>query len=223
MVRRLLVAILVLAIVVLSYLLISKIVDITQNGSKAEDILTVSDLDNPDADLAPDTSDASVDSLAKELQAQIDRQIAAKENPYKTVDKLAGVLANTTNKTRQYQLTDFVQDFLAKHEDSLWFGVESGMPDQAQVNYWKSELYAKLVYNYQFMMLDKFTDSDGKPIDTTKEQLKYIELYLKLAYDPESQSRVTDEYKTAPLGYTYYEAENFLKLRESLAGEGQNE
>ena len=187
--------IVVVVVVAISFLLITKIINISKDNSGTQKVLTVKDLDNPKVELTPSTSKASVDNLNKGLTAEIDNQIAAKQNPFETVYQLAGVLDNTTNKSRPNQLTDFIQDFLANHENELWFNTGSGTPDQAQVNYWKAKLYAKLVYNYQFIMLNKFTGSDGKPIVTTNDQLKYIDLYLGLANNPESHSRATAEYK----------------------------
>jgi len=210
-------AIVVLVAVVVGYLLISKLASTAKDNSSTGKVLTIKDLENPGVNLADDTSDASVENLTKSLKDKIDKQIVARENPFEAVNQLAGVLANTTNKSRQYQLADFIQDFLAKHENALWFETESGVPDQAQVNYWKSELYASLVYNYQFIMQNKFTGSDGKPIDTTKEQLKYIDLYLALANDSKSHIVITEENKEFLADYQYNEAGDFLKIKNELA------
>lgn len=214
--KRIIVAITLLIIVALgcAWFLISKMPSGKNNS--AEGVLGISDLANPDMKLNSETSNASVDNLTKELKAKIDEQIAAKQNPIEAVNQLADVLASTTNTTRQDQLTSFVVDFLAKHEDALWFSIDSEAPDQAQVNYWKGSLYARLAYNYQFMMQNQFTGTDGKPINTTNEQLKYINLYLALAQDPASHSRSTEDYKDAPLAYTYTDANSFIKLRNEL-------
>lgn len=217
--RLIVIAIIVLALVVIGCIVALKLMAPTNmSSSTAKDVLTIDDLDKPDVKLDSGTTDASVQNLDKQLKAKIDKQIAAKENPFETVDKLAGVLADTTNTTRKDQLTDFVVEFMAKHEDALWFEEDSVAPDQAQVNYWKASLYAKLVYNYQFMQANQFTDAEGKLVDTTKDQLKYINLYLALAQDPASQSRATAEYKNASLGYTYSDTDNFVKLRSGLEG-----
>lgn len=218
LIRRLFVVIVILVVVALGWLLISVLANTTaKNNSTTEKILTINDLDNPDVELDSETSDATVENLSKELKAKIDTQILAKENPIETVNQLAGVLANTTNKTRQDQLAGFLEDFLAKHDDALRFKADSEMPDKAQINYWKAELYAKLVYNYQFMMLNGFTGSDGKPIDTTKEQVKYIELYLALANDPASHPPIPEEDRGIFVGYVYNEANDFLELKNSLS------
>jgi hypothetical protein len=129
---------------------------------------------------------------------------------------LVGVLFNTTNKTRQNQLADFLQDFLANHEDAFWFENESGAPDQAQVNYWKAQLYVSLVYNYEFIMLNKFSGFDGKPLDTTKEQLKYVDLYLALANDPKSHPFIPEEDRDVFVGYVYDHTEYFLELKDKI-------
>lgn len=190
-------------------------------SNSSKDVLSLTDLNKPSTQLNSKTSDASVNNLTHELKAKIDEQIAAKQNPFETVDQLAAVLASTTNKTRQDQLTIFIEDFLGKHEDALWFTVDSQVTDQAQVNYWKAGLYARLVYNYRLMMLNEFVDSKGMLIDTTKDQLKYVNLYLALANDPASHSRATEEYKNAPVGYPYDETDTFLQLRNTLMESGK--
>ncbi len=212
-------AIIVLVVAALGYVLISKLTT-SKGDSRTEKVLTIADLQNPDIELTSNTSDASVESLTKALKAKIDKQIAAKENPIETVKELVGVLSNTTSEKRQDQLTSFLEDFLAKHESTLWFEHEDGTPDQAQVNYWKAELYAYLVHNFQFLMESKFTDADGKSIDTTKEQLKYIDLYLALANDPASHPPIPEEDREIFPGYVYDEAGSFLELRNRLAGGG---
>ncbi|HOR23090.1 MAG TPA: hypothetical protein PLF57_00160 [Candidatus Saccharibacteria bacterium] len=209
------------AILLGGFLLIPKFTNTTKNNPTTEKILTVDDFENPNVVITPQTTNASVDNLTKELKTKIDKQIAAKQNPFETVYQLASVLDNTTNKSRQNQLTGFIQDFLANHEDTLWYKIGSETPDQAQVNYWKALLYVKLVYNYQFIMLNKFTGSDGKLIDTTKDQLKYIDLYLDLANNPESHSRSTAQYKNALLAYEYDQTEDFIVLKNKLSGGGQ--
>jgi hypothetical protein len=217
LISGLIVVIVVLVVATLGYLLISRLINTAKDDSNTRKVLTVNDLENPDVELVSDTSNASVDNLTKELKAQIDKQIAAKQNPNETVKKLAGVLSNTTNDKRQDQLTSFVEDFLANHENALWFNTEFVTPDQAQVNYWKAGLYADLVYNYQFIMLNKFTGSDGKPIDTTKEQIKYIDLYLTLANDPASHPPIPEKDKDIFVGYVYKEATYFLELKSKLS------
>jgi hypothetical protein len=216
LIRGLLVVVVVLVVVALGYLLIPKLINIITKDNSTEKVLTIADLGKPDVQITPDTSDASVDNLDKGLQAEIDKQIAAKENPFETTYQLAGVLSNTTNKSRPYQMADFVIDFLTNHENELWYATELGLPDQAQVNYWKGELYERLVYNYQFIMQNKFTGSDGKPIDTTKEQLKYIDLYLALANDPKSHIAISEEKRAFLTDYQYNEVNNFLELKSRL-------
>lgn len=215
-------SIVVLVVAALGYVLISKLAGSNaKDDAKAEKVLTIADLNKTDVKLDGKTSDASVKNLTKEAETKISQQVIAKDNPIETVNQLASVLAATTNKTRPDQLADFIEDFLANHEDALWLENEYEKPDQAQVNYWKAKLYAKLVYNYQFMMLNEFTGSDGKPLDTTKDQLKYVDLYLALAKDPASHSRATEEYKYAPLGYTYDETDDFIELRDKLVAGGE--
>lgn len=215
--KWLIVCVVVLVAVTLGYLLISKLTNTANDNSTGGKVLTVKDLENANVELTSNTSNASVDNLTKELKAKIDKQIAAKQNPIDTVNQLSAVLSNTTNDKRQDQLTSYVEDFLANHENALWFNTESVTPDQAQVNYWKAGLYADLVYNYQFIMLNKFTGSDGKPIDTTKEQLKYINLYLALANDPASHPPIPEEDKDIFVGYVYKEATYFLELKSKLS------
>lgn len=212
-----LVAVGIIVVLGVGYILVSRLTD-TNSKTSTQKVLTTTDLENPNVKLDSTTSDASVGNLEKELKVKIDKQIAAKENPFDTVNQLAVVLANTTNKTRPNQMADFVEDFLAKHEDTLSYASESGHPDQAQINYWKAELYAKLVYNYQSVMQDKFTGSDGKPLDTTKKQLKYVNLYLTLANDPVSHPPISEEDKGIIVGYVYQDASDFLVLKNSLTG-----
>lgn len=207
----------ILIAIALGCVLVSKLTN-TDNNSSTERVLTVGDLDKPDVKINSETSDASVNNLTKELKAKIDKQIAAKENPFETVDQLAGVLSNTTNKTRQDQLTSFLVDFLAKRGDTLWFKVDSEPPDQAQVNYWNATLYAKLVYNYQFMTLNKFAGSDGKLVDTSKEQLKYINHYLALAQNPANwgEPQISQEDGHTWYYYEYVHTNDFIEWRKQL-------
>lgn len=214
------VVIVVLVVAFLGFLLISKPTNTAKDDSTTGNVLTIKDLENSDVELTTDTSDASVENLTKELKAKIDKQIAAKQNPIDTVNQLSAVLSNTTNDKRQDQLTSYVEDFLANHENALWFNTELVTPDQAQVNYWKAGLYADLVYNYQFIMLNKFTGSDGKPIDTTKEQLKYINLYLALENDPASHPPIAEKDKDIYVGYVYKEASTFSEMKNRLSAEG---
>lgn len=220
--RWALLTIAVLALAAVGYVVISKLATSTKNSASTEKVLTVADLDsnNPKARLTSETSDASVENLTKQLETKIDKQIAAKENPFDTVNQLAGILANTVNGTRQSQMADFVEDFLANHEDTLSYATESGHPDQAQINYWKAELYAKLVYNYQSMAQSKFTGSDGKPVDTAKKQLKYANLYLALANDPASHPPIPEEDKGIIVGYIYEYANDFSEMKNTLTQEG---
>lgn len=218
--RGLFVAIIILAVAATGYILISKFAGTPKDNVKTDKVLTVDDLEDPDIELTSGTSDASVENLRKGLQAKIDKQIAAKENPIDTVKELAGVLSNTTNEKRQAQAANFIEDFLANHEDTLWFKSEDDMPDQAQVNYWKAELYAYLIHNFRSLMAGKFTGADGKPIDTTKEQLKYIDLYLALANDPVSHPPIAEEDRDIFVGYLYGEAGDFAELRSGLIETG---
>lgn len=221
MIIGLFVAITVLFVAILGYLLITTITNIAKDDSDTEKVLTIKDLENSDVELTPDTPDASVENLTSELKAKIDKQIAAKENPIDTVKELAGVLSNTTNQNRKDQLIDFVKDFLANHKDKLWLKYEYNMPDQAQVNYWTSELYAYLVYNFQNIMENKYTDARVKPINTTKDQLKYIDLYLSLANDPASHPPIPEEDKDVFVGYLYKDANSFSQLKSRLASGGE--
>lgn len=216
--KRIVIATGVLVVIIIGCVVALRFVAPANTASSVTGILTAADLDNPSIRINSETSDVSVENITKELKAKIDEQIAAKQNPYETVYKLAATLSNTANKTRKDQVTVFVEDFLASHEDSLWFEVDSEVPSQADVNHWKAQLYALLVYNYQFIAVNEFTNSAGKIIDTTAEQLKYINLYLTLAYDPASKSRATNEYKEAQSAYDYNETQNFLVLKKQLSG-----
>lgn len=145
---------------------------------------------------------------------------AVKENPIDTVEELADILSNTVNSTRQDQLIVFMEDFLANHEDSLWFTYNYDTPSQAQVNYWKAELYAYMVYYYRNLMNNKFTDSDGKLVDTSAEQLKYIDLYIALANDPASHPAIPEEDSYYMAGYQYKEIDTFTALENEMKGTG---
>jgi protein associated with RNAse G/E len=210
------VAIIVLVLATFGYMLISKIINTAKDGSNGGKVLTVKDLENPNVQLTPDTSDASVENLTNGKKAKIDKQIAAKENPIDTVKETAGVLSNTTNQNRQDQLTIFLEDFLANHKDELWLEYKHTTPDQAQVNFWTSELYSYLVFNFRNIMGNKFTDASGKPIITTKEQLKYIDLYLALANDPKSHIVIPPEYKEYLSDYEYSYANDFSKIKNNI-------
>ena len=207
-----------LVVVSIGYFMTSKFIDTSKDKSFEEKALTIKDLENSNVELTRQTSNASVDNLTRELKAKIDKQIADKQNPIDAVNELAGVLSNTTSQNRQDQLTNFIEDFLANHERTLWFVYEYNKPDQAQVNYWKAQLYAYLVNNYQNMAYYKFTDANGKPIDTTKQQLKYIDLYLALANDPASHPPIPQKDKEFIIGYVYKEADNFSVLKSTLSG-----
>ncbi len=212
--------IVVVAVVAISFLLITKIINISKDNSGTQKVLTVKDLDNPDVSLTSNTSNASVNNLKSGLKTEIDKQVAAKNNPFETVKELAGVLSNTTSQNRQDQLTNFLEDFLTNHENELWYKTESGTPDQAQVNYWEGQLYAYLVYNFQNIMESKLTDSNGRPIITTKQQLKYINLYLALAKDPASNPPIAEKDKEFFVGYVYQESSTFLEMKNRLIAEG---
>jgi len=206
----------VITFLLLGYIQTENNKKLIQEEAEKSKVLTVNDLINPDVSLTSDTSDTSVENIANGLKSQIDKQIAAKENPIDTVKELAGVLSNTTNEKRQDQPSSFLEDFLANRKDTLWFDDSNSTPDQAQVNYWTADLYACLVYNFQNIMENKFTDADGKPIDTTKEQLKYIDLYLAIANDPASHPPIADQDKDAVVGYIYREVNDFSELKNRL-------
>lgn len=211
-------AVAVLILAALGYMLISKLTNTNtaKNDSHKGKVLTVSDLEKPDVDLSPDTSNASVENLTKALETNIDNQINAKENPIDTVKQFAGVLSNTTNDKRQDQLTNFLEDFLTNHSDTLWLNYKNSKPNQAQVNYWNAELYVYLIYNFKNMMDNQYKGADGKVIDTTKQQLKYIDLYLSLANDPKSHIAKSEQ-SIAPMSdYDYIEANNFSEFKKDL-------
>ncbi|NTW62229.1 hypothetical protein HGB25_02360 [Candidatus Saccharibacteria bacterium] len=195
--------------------LVWNFINSTKDDSKSGKVITIKDLDDADVDLSEKTSDATVANLTKSLKAKIDRQIADKENPIDTVKELSGVLSGTTNQKRQDQLANFLEDFFANHEDALWLD-NGGIPDQAQVNYWKGELYARLVFNFQRMAESNFTNATGKPIDTAKGQLKYIDLYLALAGDPNSHIVIPENAKEFLADYEYSHANTFLALKNDL-------
>lgn len=194
----------VIAVIVLGvggYVLITKFI-IPKNTTTTEKVLTVSDLENnsPDVHLTPETSDASVDNLTKELKAKIDKQIADKENPIKTVQTLMSVLCNTANASRPAQCVDYIKDFLANKMDTLRLTSDYyGQPDDLQVAQWRAEFYSQLVYAYRSMG-QLSTGADGKSVDTTTEQLKYIGLYLEIAQNKANWGTP----QTADDGHTYY-------------------
>lgn len=209
--------------VIFGYPLIVEYINNLNDHSNGDKVLTIKDLENPDVELTPNTSNNSVENLTEELKAKIDKQIVDKENPINTVKALVGVLYNTTNAERQDQLTIFLEDFLINREDALWFQNEYNMPDQAQVNYWKSELYSYLIHYYQVLTENEFTDADGELIDTTQNQLKYIDLYLALANDPASNSITQENDSDITSGYIYKEANYFLELKNRLNSGGGGE
>ena len=184
-----------------------------------ERILTIADLDDPDFQPTPNISDTSVENLTKEFKAKIDRQIAAKENPFETVSQLANVLLNTLDEKRQDQTSGFIEDFLASREYALWFNDEHGnTPDQAQVNHWKAKLYALLVRNYQTIMALQLTGPDGKSRNTTQDQLRYINLYLEIAQNPTNWGEPQISYVDGHTWYfyTYEDTDDFVVLGQRL-------
>jgi len=187
-----------------------------KSNLKISEILTIEDLEDPNVNLSPNISDASIGNLADTLKDKIDEQITAKENPIETVKQLSGVLSNTTNEKRQDQLSNFLDDFLTNYEDSLWLANGYKIPDQAQVNFWKAELYSYLIHHYQRLMDTDYLDVDGKPLNTTKEQLRYIEMYLNLANDPNSHIVISEKDKGIITDYEYNEADDFLDLKSQL-------
>lgn len=195
-----------------------------KDNSDTEKVLTVADLDNMDTQLNPDTSDASVENLTKELKAKIDKQIADKENPIETVRTTIAMLCNTANASRPTQCIDFINDFLNNKMDTLKLtSYEYGQPDELRMLQWRAQFYADLVYAYGSIGNNKVTASNGEPINVVAEQLRYIELYLEIAQNPANWG----EPQTADDGhlwyyYNYEEADSLIGLREQLmSGDAQ--
>ena len=192
--------------------------DAGKDASDTEKILTIADLETSEVQLTSEVSDASVKNLDKELKAKIDKQVASKENPIETVWDLVDVLCSTVNTTRPTQCVDYVKEFLDTKMDTLKLTSDTyGQPDDLQLNYWRAQFYSILVSNYGFMMDNEFTDSDGKPMDTTSEQLKYVDLYLEIAQNPASwgEPQVNEEGRTWYF-YEYERTSDMLELREQL-------
>lgn len=193
-----------------------------KDGSETEKILTVADLDNPNLQLNPETSDASVANLGKELKAKIDKQIADKENPIKTVRTTIGTLCNTANADRPTQCIDFIEDFLKTKMDALKLtSYEYGIPDESLIASWRAELYADLAHAYGSMGDRQAVDSTGKPIDAAAESLRYINLYLEIAQNPANwgEPQTTEDGRTWYYR-TYEETDSFIKWRDQLVSGG---
>ncbi|MDR0591188.1 MAG: hypothetical protein LBG75_01350 [Candidatus Nomurabacteria bacterium] len=174
-------------------------------------------------ELNPETSDASVDSIVKELKIKINKQIAGRENPIDTVQQLTGVLADTTNAKRQEQLPDFILNFLQEHEDALRLPSDFyGTPDQLRVNYWKAGFYLELAYNYQSIMQKKLLGTDGKPRNTIQEQLKYLDLYLAIAQNKANwgEPQVSEEDGHVWYLYSYKNLDHIVAWRQQLEQTG---
>lgn len=218
--RRLLVIIAIILIAVIAfgvYLLLFNN-PTNKDNSDTEKVLTVADLDKPNTQLTPETSDASVENLTKELKAKIDKQITDKENPFETVRTTIAMLCNTANEDRPTQCIDFINDFLNNKMDTLNLtSYEYGQPDELRILQWRAQFYADLVYAYGSIGNNKVTASNGEPIDALAEQLRYIELYLEIAQNPANWG----EPQTADDGhlwyyYNYDATDSLIGLREQL-------
>lgn len=210
-------AVLIAVIALGAYILIfNKPTD--KDNSDTEKVLTVADLYKPNTQLTPETSDASVENLTKELNAKIDKQIADKENPIETVRTTIAMLCNTANEGRPTQCINFINDFLNNKMDTLKLtSYEYGQPDELQITFWRAQFYADLARGYGSIENDQLTDSDGKPIDVVAERLRYIELYLEIAQNPANwgEPQTTDDGHTWYF-YEYSDINDMIKLRESL-------
>lgn len=216
------VASVVLVVGVLGYVLVTKFITPKSNGS-TEKVLTLSDLDNPATPLNSQTSDASVGNLAKDLKANIDVQIANKENPITNVRTLVGVLCSTANADRPTQCIDYILEFLSTKMDSLKLASEEyGQPDEFRITFWRAQFYEDLVYNYEFIMNNKFTGSDGEPLTTTTEQLKYINLYLEIAQNAANwgEPQISTQDGHTWYYYEYKQTNNFIERRQQLEAGG---
>ena len=194
-----------------------------KEAPSTDTILSVADLDNPEAEIGSDTSDATVDTLSKELKTKIDQQVAAKENPYTTVRTLIGVLCSTANSDRPMQCIDYTKSFLDKNMDILRFpGEEYGDPANLRMTYWRAEMYATLAYQYEFIVNNQFTDTDGKPLATVNDILTYINLYLEIAQNPVNWGEPQTAEETGAIWYLYdyRNTEYFVQWREQLTQGG---
>lgn len=218
--RRLIMVVIAVLLVAVAFITTYVIVsNIAKNSPDTAKVLTVADLENnsTDTQLTPETSDASVENLTKELQAKIDKQVTNEENPIETVRTLIGVLCNTANIDRPMQCIDYIEEFLDTKMDYLKLvGAVYRQPDELRIAQWRAEFYVQLVYSYG--SLEKMSiGADSQQIDATAEQLKYINLYLEIAQNPANWG----EPQTADDGHTwyYYEYENtsdLIELRERL-------
>lgn len=213
----------VLVALVAGYFIVSNILN--SNNSSTEKVLTVADLENASTDISSRTSDGSVQNLTSELKAQIDKQVADKQNPIETVRTLVGVLCGTVNAARPTQCVDYVREFLDNKMDTLKLESEIyGKPDEAQLSQWRAQFYADLAYGYRLIMDNKFAQKDGQPFNTTAEQLKYVKQYLDIAEDPKNwgEPQVSEETGRTWYFYEYPETEAFVEWRKQLeAGGGQ--
>lgn len=209
---------------VLGYLFIPSLLNSNgKNTSNTGKVLTIDDLDKSDTELDGKTSDASVENLTKELKAKIEKQIANKENPIDTVMTLVGVLCSTANATRQNQCIEYITNFLDTKMDTLKLSSEEyGQPDALRIAYWQAKFYANLAYGYKFIMDNEFTGSGGKPVDTTAEQLKYVNLYLGTAQNSANwgEPQTSEEDGHTWYYYEYGDTDDFIEWREQLEAKG---
>jgi hypothetical protein len=219
--------IIVIAVFVLAgvgYILISQYMNsAVKDDITTEKVLTVADLERPNAGINSKTSDASVDNLTKELKVKIDKQIADKVNPIETVITLIGVLCNTVNTNRQNQCVDYITEFLDTRMDALKLSSDVyGQPNELQITYWRAQFYGYLINNYEFIMNNKFTGSDGKLLDTTDEQLKYINLYLTIAQNPTNLGAPHTSVADGRIwyDYNYQDTDYFVERRKQLEAGG---
>lgn len=212
----------ILAVGIASYFLITKLTAPKNNTTATEKVLTVNDLDNH-VEVSSGTSDASVDNLTKELEAKIDAQVAAKENPIATVTRLIDVLCTTANTSRPMQCIDYITKFLDTKMDTLKLkSDEYGQPDDLQVTYWRAQFYVQLANNYKLITDNNFADSDGKPLGTTADQLKYVKLYLDIA---QNRANWGEPQTSSYDGHTWYlysysATDRFVEWRKELEARG---
>lgn len=221
--KKYIIVTLTVVVVLLASLFIFKlIIPLNKDSSNITKTLTSQDLDNPKVGLGSDTSDASVETLSKELKSSIDKQIANKQNPIDTLTTLVGVLCGTTNANRAYQCIDYIKEFLAAKMDTLRFSSDLyGEPDELQVTYWRAQLYADLVASYKLIMQNNFLRTDAKKKEAVTEQLKYIDLYLALAKDQHNwgMAQTTEDGRTWYL-YDYDNVEELTEWRAQLVSGG---
>lgn len=213
----------IIVIAVLGYIVVPKLLHLGSNdGSGTNKVLTIDDLDKADVELGSNTSSASVENLTKQLKAKVEKQIADKQNPIDTVLTLLGVFSNTANAARQNEAIDYITTFLDTNMDALKLDSnEYGTPDTLRTTYWRAELYAHLVYSYKFIMDNDFKGPDGKPRNTTSEQLKYINLYLDIAQNSANWGeQTTQQDGSKSYSYEYDYTKDFVELRDELKAGG---